>query len=314
MTPASELDSTFEGAVRVPASTSNLGPGFDQLGLALELFLEVRCRALGPGEAHRFGSLEGTAHGWCIEGNWLPRAFDAARHRAGAGALSLIFEVSSEIPVCRGLGSSGAAIAAGLALANQSLGDRSLSPDKLAALGNELEGHPDNSTASLFGGCTLGIPIDGGELKTLHHDVHESLRFAVAWGPSPMPTERARAVLPKQLATDDVIWHLQRLSLLLRGLQSGDRECLMEGVVDRLHTPFRLPLIPGGAEALAAARTAGAWACAISGSGSALVAIHSDAQRAQVIADAMCDALAKAQGSAQSRVLGVARKGALARK
>jgi len=293
----------------VPASTSNLGPGFDQLGLALELYLEVEMR--GPIEFphHRFGKLSGEATAWSLEGNLLPRAFDLLLERHGVLDQHFEFEIRSEIPLCRGLGSSGAAVAAGLVLAKDWLRSDSISEAELAGLGSELEGHPDNSTASLIGGCTLGIPVSSGELRVLRHPLHPSLKFAVAYGPFTMSTSESRAALPRSLDLGDVVWNLQRHSLLLAGLTAGDRDALREAADDSLHTPFRLPLIPGAEAALSRAVDSGAWLAAISGSGSALIAIHDDADETQRLANVMAQELEKAQGSARALVLEADRAG-----
>lgn len=291
------------GRVRVPASTSNLGPGFDQLGLALQLYLEVEMRGPIDSPHHRFERLSGEATSWSSEDNLLPRAFDAVLERHGASSPRFEFEVHSEIPLCRGLGSSGAAIAAGLVLAKDWLQGDSITESELASLGSELDGHPDNSTASLIGGCTLGIPMSSGDLRVLRHELHPSLKFAVAYGPFRMPTSESREVLPRSLDLADVVWNLQRHSLLLAGLSTGDREVLREAARDSLHTPFRLPLIPGAEVALRRAEEAGAWLAAISGSGSALIAIHEDAEEALRLADVMARELENAQGSARALVL-----------
>ena len=145
--------------VRVPASTSNLGPGFDSLGLALSLWLEVEAELTdGP---HTFASLGGTAEGWPTEQNLLTRAFDAGCRLLGVAPQGLRVHATSEIPVGRGLGSSGAAIAAGIALAAALASERP-DQDGLCRLAHELEGHPDNTTASLCGGCTLALPHTDG--------------------------------------------------------------------------------------------------------------------------------------------------------
>lgn len=295
--------------LRVPGSTSNLGPGFDQLGLALELFLEVEVLALRKGQEHRIARRAGTARDWPEQDELMTRAFDAVLARAGAQPVGLELAVRSEIPLRRGLGSSGAAIAAGLHLANDSLGDRALPSAELARIGTELDGHPDNVCASLRGGCTLGVPLEGGGLRVLGPPLHESLAFAVAWGPAEVETSRARAVLPSDVSLGDVVWNLQRLSLLLAGLASADPELLRQGCRDRLHSAARLQLVPGGRAALAAAEEAGAWLATISGSGSALVAAHADPGRLERIAEAMARELAASQGTAEQRVLSPCRQG-----
>ncbi|MCA8981210.1 MAG: homoserine kinase [Planctomycetes bacterium] len=274
--------------LRVPCSTSNLGPGFDCLGLALGLWLDVELVG-EAGDAHELIAAEGTAREWPQASNLLFRAFDRVFAERELTAPRARFAVRSEIPLERGLGSSGAAVAAGLLLANEFVSDR-LAIGELARLGMELEGHPDNSTASLHGGCTLGVPLAGG-LRVLQPELSPRLRFAVAWSDAKLATDRARAALPREVPFADAVENPRRIALLLEGLKRADPDLIAAGGEDRLHVPYRLPLIPGGAEALTAARDAGAWLATISGAGSALVAI-TDAACCDGVARAMADALA----------------------
>ena len=267
-----------ELSVRVPASTSNLGPGFDALGIALALFLEVRL--VGRGDVNVLARTDGEATEWPTADNLLLRAFDLAR---GEGDGGFRFEVSSAIPIERGLGSSAAAIAAGLLLGAHLAGGE---PDLLAR-GIELEGHPDNIVPALLGGARLCVPSAGGPL-VVQAPIHPSLNFALAWPDLRVATAEARAALPPSVPFTDAVENARRLPLLLEGLRTGDGSLLLAGGEDRLHERHRLPLIPGGERALAAAREAGAWTSMISGSGSALVAI-APRERAGAAAEAMAE-------------------------
>jgi len=268
--------------IRVPASTSNLGPGFDLLGLALGLLVEVSVEEAEAGlELSLPEDPTDQASGWPTEPNLVLEAYARAHALVGLEPAPRRFRVSSQIPMARGLGSSGAATAAGLLLAHHAIAEAGQEPPSLGALhalGIELEGHPDNVTASLFGGCTLCLPASdrpGEEHATalVHQPVHADLGFAVAWSDATLATERARAVLPAEVPFEDAVENPRRLAMLLEGLRTGDPQLLAIGAVDRLHHRHRLALIPGGAEALAAAEAAGAWCTAINGSGSSLLAI-----------------------------------------
>ena len=268
-------------SLRVPGSTSNLGPGFDLLGLALGLFVEVGCEPAEP-DATGHELLLPTdpgdrAAGWPRADNLVAAAFDAVHAAAGLPPSPRRFRCSSEVPVARGLGSSGAATAAGLLLgaaAVEAAGGEPPAPAALHALGVRLEGHPDNVTASLYGGCTLCLPAAEDHPGALvQQPVHADLGFAVAWSDATLSTERARAVLPAEVPFADAVENPRRLALLLEGLRTADPQLLQLGAHDRLHHRHRLALIPGGAEALAAAEAAGAWCTAINGSGSSLLAI-----------------------------------------
>lgn len=297
--------------VRVPGSTSNLGPGFDCLGLALSIYLTVECLPR-EGEGIEWGPSTGTAKFWPEgEDNLLVQALRRGLHGLGAPIPGIELRAHSDIPVARGLGSSGAAIAAGLSLARVLAGedpDHPPGPDILQwAL--EMEGHPDNSTASLLGGCTLGVPLATG-LRVVQQDVHPSIGIALAWPSTCLTTEESRSALPDSLPHVDASENPRRLALLLEGLRKGEGELLREGLVDGLHVPYRLPLIPGGKAALEAACGAGAYGATISGSGSALVSLGPKDQM-EVVAEAMAAALdpggAPAEGRVAEPVLGFPR-------
>jgi homoserine kinase len=289
--------------VGVPASTSNLGPGFDFLGLALSLHLRVHLVGPAPAGAHEIVRARGTAVDWPTSSdNLLFRAFDLARSRRDLGSTrGMQFEVDSEIPIARGLGSSGAAVAAGLLLGD-ALARHPASIDELLAWGLELEGHPDNSSAALLGGCTLSVPRPDGGLRVVAQELHPDLGFALAWPDAPLATHAARSVLPSTVRFEDAVENPRRLALLLEGLRRADPELLRLGSADRLHVAYRLPLITGAESAFVRAREAGAWLATISGSGSALIAIG-PRDLVQAIGASMAEALRVDGRSAESRVV-----------
>ena len=286
--------------VRVSASTSNLGPGFDLLGLALSMELHVTARSdagrsragLGPG-------LE--AEAWPLgDDNLLLVAFERALRRFGGSPRGMALEVRSEIPLSRGLGSSASAIVAGLLL-GAAVAPAPASREELLGLALELEGHPDNVAPALLGGCVLAVP-SGREVRVVRQALHASLAFCVAWPRAQLATSFARRLLPAEVRFADAVENPRRLALLLEELRSGDPQLLALGGEDRLHVPYRLPHIPGGREALAAARGAGAWLATISGSGSALIAIASH-ERAPEVASSMAAAFDAAGAHGQGRVV-----------
>ncbi len=300
-------------AVRVPCSTSNLGPGFDFLGLALSLYLKVNVVGAANGDKHEFASRSGEAATWPFDAseNLLCRAFDLALQAGEAEPRAVRFAVRSEIPLGRGFGSSGAAVAAGLLLGTLIAG-KSGGAQETLRIGCELEGHPDNSTASLLAGCTLAVPHSGG-LRVVKQEVHPSIGFSLAWPHLALTTAAARAVLPSEVPFADAVENPRRLALLLEGLRTGSAELLALGAEERLHESFRLPLIPGGAAAIAAAREAGAWAAMISGSGSGLVALSPLSARADV-ADAMRAALDTDDGPAHAQAVDFVSQAPIARR
>ena len=214
--------------VCVPASTSNLGPGFDLIGVALSLDLTVEAvPAEGDG---RWLELADEAADWPREDNLLARAFDMARGDRGG---DYAFRVTSEIPLARGLGSSGAAVAAGLLL-GRAAARGTESREQLLALGLELEGHPDNVAPALFGGARACVPRrDGARMVQL--ELHPEIGWSVAWPEVRIATEVARAALPREVPFADAVENPRRLALLLEGLRSADPGLLRDGIADRLH-------------------------------------------------------------------------------
>lgn len=296
--------------VRVAASTSNLGPGFDFLGLALGLYVEleaeVRESSAPEPEDRRiicsYRGLDGPVSFEDGEG-LVERAITAHARSHGSAVPSLRVSVTSEVPIGRGFGSSGAAVAAGLLAASALAGDRAPDPNALAPLALAIEGHPDNGTASLFGGCTLAVPMTTGHegdrsLAIVHQRVHPSIAFAVAWPDEPLTTEAARRVLPESVPFTDAIENPRRLALLLEGLRTGDGALIGRGVEDRLHERYRRALIRGSDEACRAAVRAGAYAACLSGAGSGLIALG---PRASI--DAVRDALERPLAGGSSRVV-----------
>ena len=291
--------------LEVPGSTSNLGPGFDLLGLALDLLLRATVEAADvPARGYEFRG-EAARLADQPAANLFERALARALGPREPDWRGLRITLDSEIPLERGLGSSGAAVAAGLRLgaALASASDNTCeapAPETWIAVGTELEGHPDNVAASLLGGCTLVVP--GDPPSVLRPPLSPELGFAVAWPETPMPTERARRVLPRTVSFADAVENPRRLALLLEGLRTADPALLRRGGEDRLHVPYRLPLLPGAARALEAARDAGAALATLSGSGSALLAIARPTDCAE-IAEAMASVLRAETGAGTGRAL-----------
>jgi homoserine kinase len=280
--------------VRVPGSTSNLGPGFDQLGVALDLFLEA-CFQRAPDGA---GLRVDAPPGWPAPAqDRLLECLTAALGAPPTGSLT----IASEIPIGRGIGSSGAATVAGLLLGRALAGD--LYPDRkrLLALAIEFEGHPDNVGAALFGGAVASCPHPEGGVTVLPLPLAERLEFALAWPDQPLFTPAARGVLPRSLSREDAVFNARRLTLLLAGLASGRGDLLAEGLEDRWHVPYRLPLLPGSKAAFGAARAAGAFGATLSGAGSALLALCPPG-RGAAVAEAMAGELRRATGAGHGRL------------
>lgn len=291
--------------VRVPGSTSNLGPGFDMCGLALDLWLEVAAWSQETGDASQIVEKTGEV-AKLADCSLLLTAFARGATLAGAHKVApQHFRMASEIPLARGLGSSGAAVAAGLLLGAAYAKSVGHSPpgdlqQQLLEAGYQIEGHPDNVVASLHGGLTFGVPTAAG-LQIITPPVHNDLAFVVAWGKQTLTTQAAREVLPKQVAFADAVENPRRLLLLLEGLREGNHELLGLAEKERLHARYRLPLIPGGQACLDAAHGAGASFSTVSGAGAGLLAICPQ-DAAEAVAGAMRAALEAADPPGRAQV------------
>ena len=277
------------GPVRVPATTANLGPGFDCLGLALDLWNDVRFTLEGDGvvvaaRGERTDTLPTDAT------NLVARSFLRLCEEAGeAPPAGLRIDCEVRIPLSSGLGSSAAAIVAGLLGANTLLG-RPFDRGRLLELAADIEGHPDNVAAALLGGLTIVVRKDDKLLtkKILVPEVH----VALAVPGLAFSTREARAGLPTEVSMQDAVFNLGRTPLVVEALRTGDYELLNQVMEDRLHQASRLKLIPGGRAAWLAAQHAGAAAIAVSGSGPSLIAFVSLATDAARIARVMAEAFA----------------------
>ncbi|MGN7453226.1 homoserine kinase [Paenibacillus pasadenensis] len=255
--------------VRVPASTANLGPGFDSLGMALSLHAWV-----GMGVSERTSI---RLHGGGLDGiptdksNLLYKVAALLHEEAGLPVPELDIDMSSDIPLTRGLGSSASAIVGALAAANE-LAGRPFDRDGLLQLATRLEGHPDNVGASLYGGL-IAAAWDGSRADLVRLDPPERLAAIAAIPRFELATEKARHALPTQLPMKDAVFNVGRSSLLVAALASGRLELIARAMQDKLHQPYRAPLIPGMAEVLAGAAEHGALGAALSGAGPTLLAL-----------------------------------------
>lgn len=293
--------------VTVPATTANLGPGFDCLGLALALYntLEV-----SPREEGLLVSVEGEGQGIIAldHTNLMVDAMQRLFAHVGREMPGLHLRQTNCIPVSSGLGSSAAAALAGLLAANRLLGNL-LDKEALLEMAVDIEGHPDNMAPALYGGLVLSNG-GGGTLLVERLPVAE-LRVVVAMPAFALSTEQARAALPREVSLADAVFNVGRVGLLMRALAEGDFEKLAPAMEDRLHQPFRMPLVPGMQAAFAAARMAGAQGVALSGAGPSVVAFA--AQGHDAIGEAMRGAFAAAGLESRVWVLGVDREGSRVR-
>ncbi len=248
--------------VRVPGSSANLGPGYDVLAAAISIQLELEVA-----EAGEFSVDAGASPVPDDRSNLCVRAFEALHPADG-----LRFEIRSEIPLARGLGSSAAAIVAGLMAADHMF-ELGLDRDEVYARAVDLEGHPDNVGAALYGGfvlCPQGI--DGGSRPPpVRLDPPQGVEGVLVVPEQQVPTERAREAMPSSVPVADAVANVAAASQLVLGVERSDLALIAQGLADRLHQPHRAHLYPRSMELLAEARDLGAIGATVSGAGPALL-------------------------------------------
>jgi homoserine kinase len=263
-------------SARVPASTSNLGAGFDSFSLALQLYLTVRakvapetsaiCSVTSSGEGSTSGLLSAT------EDNLIFRAMSFAAAREGWALPPVQLDVHNELPLGRGLGSSAAAIVAGLTLSSL-ICDEKLSPEKVLRYALEMEGHADNVAAAYHGGWVVSCVKPDGSVLAVKRPWPADLKVVVVSPDALMKTTETRNALPATVERDDAVHNLQRVALFGAAVEGGAYDLLWDAMQDRMHQPFRQSLVPGLAEALATKPQPGLVGVALSGSGPSVIAL-----------------------------------------
>lgn len=273
----------------MPATTANLGPGFDCLGAALALHNHFRFTPLAEGAPLRIiAQGEGAEQLSLDETNFVYRSFFQLFEHLGKPVPAVQLEIDSTIPLARGLGSSATAIVGGLVGANALAGEP-LSQNEIAVLATQIEGHPDNVVPALLGGCRLAASGLERPWEICELPWHEDIVPVVAIPNFALSTEKARSVLPEHYSRADAIFNAAHLSLLVRALETGKADWLKAALQDRIHEPYRTPLIPGWQAVQRAAIAAGAHGLVISGAGPTLLALSPPSQAAAV-ANAMASA------------------------
>jgi homoserine kinase len=243
--------------VRVPASSANLGPGYDVMAAAVSLHLELEVE-----EAGEFSLEAVDAPALPVDReNLIVRAFESLHSADG-----IAFRMRSEIPLTRGLGSSAAAIVAGL-LAADHLYELGLDREELLVRATDLEGHPDNVAASIYGGFVVCGSDSQGHPSAARFDPPAGLEGVVVVPPEEVSTARARAAIPEQVPIEDAVANVSAAARLILGLQRADLDLIAAGLADRLHQDYREGLFPRSMEIVREARELGALGATISGAG-----------------------------------------------
>ncbi|MEL6815691.1 MAG: homoserine kinase [Cyanobacteria bacterium J06598_3] len=298
-------------AVTVPATTANIGPGFDCLGAALSLYNRFHFTPFTPlsDSAPFHITVEGAEASRVNTGptNLVYRAYLEFYERLGKSAPPVHIKISLGVPLSRGLGSSSTAIVGGIVGAN-ALAGSPLDEAALAALANDLEGHPDNVVPALLGGARLAA-IANSRLQICDLVWHESVAPVVIIPEFELSTVDARRVLPGQYSRADAVFNTAHIALLLQGIATGNGDWISGGMGDRIHQPYRKKLIPGYDEVHRAAIKAGAWGLVISGAGPTLLAL-SPQDRAAGVREAMEAAWQSQTFSVQAHCLNLDNRGA----
>ena len=259
--------------IKVPATSANLGPGFDALGLALDLWNETVITPAKDYSVEVRG--EGKDRLSSGENNLIVRTARRLAERAGKSLPPFHAKCVNQIPLSSGLGSSAATILTGL-LAGNALLENPLSSEEILNFASELEGHPDNVAPALMGGFVISMAKEGRVIAR-QISLGLELHITVALPDFYISTKQARAALPKRVPMKNAVHNISRAVLVTEALRSGDLSLLGEAMTDKLHQPYRLRLIPGAQSAMQAAREAGASAVALSGAGPSLIAFASKA-------------------------------------
>ncbi len=282
--------------VTVPATSANLGPGFDCLGTALTLYNQFTFSSIEPAEVETEMKIAVTG----VEAqklstnksNLLYQSFTKLYQYLGKKPPHVQIEINLGFPLARGLGSSATAIVGGLVGANKLAGNP-LSTQELIKLAIAIEGHPDNVVPALLGNCQLSVGQDEN-WQFCQIDWHENIIPVVAIPDFELSTEEARSVLPDKVSRSEAIYNVSRLGLLLQALQNDRGDWLQIAMEDKLHQPYRQTLIKGYEVVKSAAISSGAYGMVISGAGPTLLALTNLTQ-AEVVTHSMKEAW-KTQG------------------
>ncbi|MDQ6704505.1 MAG: homoserine kinase [Acidobacteriota bacterium] len=260
----------LKASVRVPASSANLGPGFDALGLALELYLECHFETAGELRIEVAGR----------DANCIPTGADnliwrtalAIAANSGRELPPIFLRIRNDIPLGKGLGSSAAALTAGVVIADQLL-ESNWSRDRILDEAARLEGHPDNVAACVLGSVVASAIDSEGAARTVRLDWPANFGVGVVAPDFVLPTSKARAVLPECYPRADAIFNIQCATLLIAALATGTAAAFPAALDDRMHQSYRASLVPGLADILKL-RAPGLLGCALSGAGPSVLVFY----------------------------------------
>ncbi len=292
-------------AIAVPATTANLGPGYDCLGAALTLYNKFE---IALSDEFRISASGAFADKIAKnKTNLIYQSLERFYEHIGKPKPVVSIHIDVQIPLARGLGSSATAIIAGI-IGGNLLSGSPLSQKELLLLAIEMEGHPDNVTPAMLGGCQLIASAKSGSWEFCALPWHKDIAIALAIPDFELSTTKARQVVPKQVALKDAIFNASHLALLTQALVNANTDWLKSALQDKLHQPYRQALIPGMETVQMAAIATGAHGVAISGAGPSLLALGSPAN-IEAIGEAMVKAWKQAGIAAIHKCLNIAERG-----
>ena len=251
--------------IRVPATTANLGPGFDAFGCALSLYTDVTFEETESGL-----EITGCPEEFAGPDNLAYVSYCATLATMSEELRGVKIHIRADIPVCRGLGSSAALLVAGAMGANVLRGNK-LSTQGLLNITNAMEGHPDNIAPAFLGGLTASM-VDNGLPVTVNFPLHPDWEFLALVPDFDLPTTLAREALPNEYVRADAVYNISHGAMVLKALELGDEKLLRNAMQDKIHQPYRKSMIPDYEKIEGLIRTTGAAFC-LSGAGPTLLCI-----------------------------------------
>lgn len=255
--------------VTVPATSANLGIGYDTLGMAVSLYAHFTFERADE------LAITGCPEEFRNEDNLVYVSFVDALRAWGEEPFPVAIDISTEVPVARGLGSSSTCVVAGI-MAAAALTGHTVDRAELVRIATEVEGHPDNVAPAILGGAVCSFTPEGGLPRCLRYEVSDRLRFLTVIPPYEVHTSDARKVVPQQVPLSTAVWQMGRIAGMTRGLETGDACLIADACDDRLQEPYRRALIPDYDDIRRECLAGGAATMWISGSGSTLMAVTDD--------------------------------------
>ncbi len=292
--------------VRVPATTANCGPGFDALGIACNIYNELELTLFTDEILEISISGEGKQYLPADESNLIWNVIKDLLQKTNSPYKGARIKMHNNIPLSHGLGSSAAAIVAGILAFNLAVGEP-FSKNEMLKIATDVEGHPDNVAPAIFGGMTISLQEDTN-VKTFSFIPKLPLKMIVAVPEFFLATKKARQVLPEKISVKDAAFNIAHASSLVAAMCTGNIDVLSYAFADKLHQPYRAALIPGMYDVFSAARQAGALGAALSGAGPSLIAFTLDNETA--VGEAMVKAFASHSIDSHYLILDIDTQGA----